>query len=348
MDRDSTLVPISPADTQQHLNPTADATDVTMDGMATNEALNDDNTNQRLSTEEIEELKAKVDGKQLVERVIQGSDSFNQKNAFSQIKYVQRKQRKFLRWFVLRQATIRTLSTYYTKRDPRKVMDLRLDSLSQIICLSNCQAVGSRTLVWDETLGFLTGAILSKISLDSEACLVNVHPERQMQVPALMYFNLDETLRSRLHSLQLSTLHEPLDESFLQHTVVDEHRLAIQRERFQNRLLKKKTIRTWLDNSLFDTLIIATKQISPLDIIAALRPCLRPSAKLVVYSSWRELLLPTYADMRRDAAWIDVNLTESWLRPYQSAPGRIHPEMTCNGNTGTILSATLVTVPQQQ
>ena len=94
---------------------------------ATNQTLVDTNTSQRLSTSDIEALKQQVeegalDAQTIVETVIKNSETFAGKNAFSQIKYVQRKQRKFLRWFGVRETSVRTLCNYYIGREPRKIM----------------------------------------------------------------------------------------------------------------------------------------------------------------------------------------------------------------------------------
>lgn len=93
----------------------------------TNQTLLDTNTSQRLSTADVEALKDQVDrgaleASEVVRTLIQNSETFEGKNAFSQIKYVQRKQKKFLKWFTARKVTIRTLTSYFMKRDPRKIM----------------------------------------------------------------------------------------------------------------------------------------------------------------------------------------------------------------------------------
>lgn len=103
------------------------AGDATQKAIATNQELLDTNTSQRLSTADVEALKEQVDrgvlpAAEVVRTLIQNSETFESKNAFSQIKYVQRKQRKFLKWFVARKATVRTLTSYFMKRDPRKIM----------------------------------------------------------------------------------------------------------------------------------------------------------------------------------------------------------------------------------
>jgi tRNA (adenine-N(1)-)-methyltransferase non-catalytic subunit len=344
VESDGNLVKMSPDELFCSLPEPPEISEIT----ATNQTLIDTNTSQRLTTDDIEALKRQViegsiDAQSIVKTVIKNSETFTAKNAFSQIKYVQRKQRKFLKWFGVRETTIRTLSNYYMKREPRKIMDLRLDALSQIICSSNVQVDNAKVLVWDETLGFLTGAILSKVSPTAQ--VVNVHPDRQMQVPMIIHYNFGESTRLRLHSVKFGSIIDGTisnDVPFVESSNVDEKRLAIQRQRYEQRRIRRQGIGKWFTDAVFDTLIIATSKTDPLSIIKSLSHGLRPSSRVIVYSTWREILLPSYLELRHSHEWVDVALTETWLRPYQAAPGRIHPHMNCNGHSGTILSATKV------
>lgn len=312
-----------------------------------NQTLADTNTSQRLTTGDIEHLKQQVvegllDAQDVVDTVVRNSGTFEQKNAFSQIKYVQRKQKKFLRWFCAKKTTLRTVTHYFTGRDPRRILDLRLDSLSQIICLANIQSAHGKYLVWEDTLGFLSGALLSKT--DDTSILVNVHPDKQLQVPALMYYNFDESTRARLLGVRLADIGQPAEAAVFAEPKdgSDPQRSAVQKERFLQRAERRGRLKGWLDAGCFDSLVVVTAKHDPSLIISSLQGVLKASARIVVYSTWREVLLPCYMALRRDTAWVDVSLSESWLRPYQTMPGRLHPLMSCNGHTGTILSATKV------
>ncbi|PJF17450.1 hypothetical protein PSACC_02753 [Paramicrosporidium saccamoebae] len=318
----------------------ADVSEIT----ATNQTLLDTNTSQRLTTTDIEALKMQVatgdlDAHSMVDVLIKNSDTFEQKNEFSQIKYVQRKQKKFLRWFVIRRPSVRILCQHFMTRDPRKIMDLRLDILSQMICQANVQAEHGKCLVWDETLGFLSGVLLLKTSNTTQ--VLNVHPDRQMQVPMIIHFNLDESYRSRLHSLALGAL-DVEEPEFFEAPGTDPKHLSIQKNRYETRRKRHQLLRSWVSGALFDSLIITTSKSDPLEILNRLTPWLRPSARVVVYSTWRDLLLPAYIELRKNNDFVDVAFSESWLRPYQAAPGRIHPDMNCNGHAGALLSATKI------
>ena len=66
-------------------------------------------------------------------------------------------------------------------------------------------------------------------------------------------------------------------------------------------------------------------------------PFLQPGGSLVIYSSSKEALNPAFFDALISDKFTDVCFTESFLRPYQTAEGRMHPMMTCNGHGGFIL-----------
>ncbi len=86
----------------------------------TNETIFDSNTSQRLSQADIHELRDA--GKSVISELIQNSASFEQKNSFSKVKYIQRKQKKFSRWTRILPVSTRTLCSHFIEREPSKVM----------------------------------------------------------------------------------------------------------------------------------------------------------------------------------------------------------------------------------
>lgn len=63
---------------------------------------------------------------------------------------------------------------------------------------------------------------------------------------------------------------------------------------------------------------------------------------MVFFSIHKEFLTEAYYHMKISDKYLNVQLTESWLRRYQVLPGRTHPQMTTTGGGGYILSATRV------
>ena len=90
-------------------------------------------------------------------------------------------------------------------------------------------------------------------------------------------------------------------------------------------------------------MIIASK-FCPLSIFQSFKDKLGFSGNLVVYSEARETLTELYMALRKDAGFINVHLSESWMREYQAHPGRMHPQMMTSSNGGFILTAIKVDV----
>ncbi|KAJ2344194.1 tRNA (adenine(58)-N(1))-methyltransferase non-catalytic subunit trm6, partial [Coemansia sp. RSA 2671] len=88
----------------------------------------------------------------------------------------------------------------------------------------------------------------------------------------------------------------------------------------------------------FDALVISTNY-NPKSVIERLVPFLGGSRMLVVYDQSKDVLLETFTWLRQSPEFLNVQLTESWLREYQVLPNRTHPLMNTSGGGGFILSA---------
>ena len=87
--------------------------------------------------------------------------------------------------------------------------------------------------------------------------------------------------------------------------------------------------------------LVANAQTDIMALLPHFAATLQGSARLVIYCPYRECLLQPFQWLRQ-AGWVDVQLTDSWLRPYQTAEGRLHPEMSCTSHSGYLLTALLV------
>lgn len=83
-------------------------------------------------------------------------------------------------------------------------------------------------------------------------------------------------------------------------------------------------------------------QYTPMSILERLLPYIAGSRPIVFFSGHKEFLVESFHEMRISNNYLNVQLTESWLRRYQVLPGRTHPTMTTSGGGGYILSATRV------
>jgi len=155
-------------------------------GKKDNRFIKDDGQSQRLSKDAIEVLQADgATAKEIVGHLVENSATFDQKTAFSQEKYVSKKQKKYKKCVLVRPTTFRLVQQALTVpafQDPNpKLMGLRVDSLSQIVTLSGVQAgCGPSTfLLFDSgSQGLVTSALIERLSADSDSRLVVLGPAR--------------------------------------------------------------------------------------------------------------------------------------------------------------------------
>lgn len=117
--RDGALSPFLPFDQEQAEDGALSAI-VHPDAQLTNREICDLNTSQRLSHAEILELRDS--GGAVITELIQNSATFEQKNSFSKVKYIERKRKKFSRWIRLLPTSTRTLCQHFTSEEPHKIL----------------------------------------------------------------------------------------------------------------------------------------------------------------------------------------------------------------------------------
>ena len=114
-----------------------------------NRDLKDENSSQKLSRDQIEEMKAAgKESKEIIGQLIANSETFQKKTKFSQAKFLKKKARKYHEYIVIREPSLRILMQIYYKKDPIKIMNLRIDSLAQMINQTNLRS-GSKVLVYE-------------------------------------------------------------------------------------------------------------------------------------------------------------------------------------------------------
>ena len=89
-----------------------------------------------------------------------------------------------------------------------------------------------------------------------------------------------------------------------------------------------------------DTLVVASN--NPLHEVPLLLPYVAPSGILVVYSQYQAVLAEVFAGLKRSGQWMNITLSENFMRKYQVLPMRTHPYMNMYNNGGFVLTATRV------
>jgi tRNA (adenine-N(1)-)-methyltransferase non-catalytic subunit len=129
-----------------------------------NRHLVDDNTSQAITQGQVEQMRADpaMHGSKIVAKIIQNSSTFKLKTSYSQAKYVRRKQIKYQPRCRLVRCTPSSMCQALYLKDSRKLMNLREDSLAQILSYSNLCA-GKRVIVFDTCLGVVLGSCAQRM-----------------------------------------------------------------------------------------------------------------------------------------------------------------------------------------
>ena len=99
---------------------------------------------QALTREHIESMQEqRIEGSKIVEQLVEKSSSFGQKTRFSQEKFLKKKTKKYSQYIRIRRPNIRLLMQIRNRDlNKMKTMNLRVDSLAQIINNCNVRAGG--------------------------------------------------------------------------------------------------------------------------------------------------------------------------------------------------------------
>ncbi|KAF2457005.1 Gcd10p family-domain-containing protein [Lineolata rhizophorae] len=184
------LVPESDADTRE------DAVDVAGEGeaefdivgedgevlMRSNRLTIDDPSRQKLSMEEIEELKkaGTGSGKEIIAKIMASHEALDEKTTFSLAKYTLRKSKKYMRRFTVLPLDVTCLAEIMLDKDFARIMDIREETMALMGSWANVRyqdsisrgtttrfsgSRGGRWLVVDDTGGLVVAALAEKMGI---------------------------------------------------------------------------------------------------------------------------------------------------------------------------------------
>jgi tRNA (adenine-N(1)-)-methyltransferase non-catalytic subunit len=151
--------------------------------MRNNRLTIDDASRQKLTMDEIEELKkaGTGSGKDIIAKIMASHNAIDEKTSFSLAKYTLRKSRKYLKRFTALPMDVGVLTEYVLEREAYKIMELREDLIGLLCSWANIhcgatsrvqtaedgvsQVGGGRWLVVDDTGGLLTAALAERMSI---------------------------------------------------------------------------------------------------------------------------------------------------------------------------------------
>jgi tRNA (adenine-N(1)-)-methyltransferase non-catalytic subunit len=179
------LIPTNPRDHQEALEDLlGDETEGTAG--ADNRHLNDHNTSQALTSEEIKAMQEEGKKAELVRKLAEGSATFTKRTEFSQEKYLRKKTQKHQIVVQILRPTAALISKAYFSKKSFRVQNLRPDTLAHIATLGNLHA-GIRALVIDDCIGLIAGLALERAG--GFGAIYNLHQGNDTNPSAIRLFN---------------------------------------------------------------------------------------------------------------------------------------------------------------
>jgi len=306
-----------------------------------NRNLLDISGNQKLSKDEIEELKNELDGKAIIEKLIENSDTFQQKTEYSKAKYLKKKKEKYLPIYQILRPTARTLAELYMQgRMKRKILNMRLDTISQILTYSNV-AAHRNVLVMESCKGVLLASIVERVG--GFGNIINLSPNGgdNSTKQSLEHMNFPEAFMKSIHNFPLEKS-DKLDE----YVKEIENKVEIaDNEQYKERQVKKlettKYVYEILKNKQIDCFVLASK-FRPLPILEKLIDYLAPNRWFVIYSQIQEPLIECHKFLKSNRKAIHLEMAESWFREYQVLAERTHPKVMMDCCGGYLLTGITV------
>jgi tRNA (adenine-N(1)-)-methyltransferase non-catalytic subunit len=327
---------------------------------------------QKLSDKEIQRMQQSgVSGQAIVDELVANSATFNQKTAFAQEKYKMKKMKKHLTKIIARWPSPRYVCEAYFYKSPQITNSLRFDILGLMMNLGNVMA-NSQPLIVEDCGGVIVGAAATRMGGKGIACAgyVGEHPS---SMETIKQMNLTDEERSVIMTTSLRELAkakrkwEEEQENGLELKEEEEDGKAEKDADAKNKnnsngngndsipSKKKLTKATRADvdyfirKEKFTSLILAHPQLDPKTTLPQLLEFCANSTPFIVWSMTLQPLADTMHVLRKRGLAVSMTISEPFLRDHQVLPGRTHPVMTTEANSGGyILSGTHAKQPERK
>lgn len=308
--------------------------------MRNNMEIYDSNDSQTLTETEIEELRKTLAPVDLVEAIARGNDTFTSKNAFSQIKYLKKKQAKYVIEIKVVETCAAILAEVYYSKKPDSVIQMRPDVLGTIIHQATLTK-DTQVLIMDTTIGIVEAGVVER--LGGYGRILCPYFTTTAQPTCSRYLNLNEESEASIvrfpGTIISGVVANPMAE--VKEPVTDDSPYAEERAlRYQSKH-QIDQISRWLKQGS-RSLIIAT-EMDPEASFWGLFPLLESGGAFVVYFYCLEPLAKLAMSIRLSKVACNVSLSENWCREYQVLSNRTHPLMMMDDSGGFVLSGIKVT-----
>lgn len=327
-----------------------------------NSTYTDTNTAQKLGIDDIETLKdSGASGQSIIAALIANSDTWNNKTEFAQEKWLKKKQQRYIKRMRIIETTPLTLCDVYHTKTRDKICGLRADSLAHIVSHSGAYA-GARVLVVESCIGLVVGAIANRLQGAGSVLAAYVGQQPHFELVDSMNLADDITGIIQPFSTQemASAARDVQNYGFAAASAVPDvpdmplpdgpvaeaaAAAALQRPPKRHNTTGRKAwdlplVRHQLRVG-FNSLVVACRY-NVLPIVKKALHLLAPSSPFVLYCEFVDPLLECYQFMVKHTIAVRVTVSDTWMREFQTLPGRVHPQMYMTTSSGYILSGTYV------
>ena len=310
-----------------------------------NSFYSDTNTSQKLKNKDVEQLKdSGISGVEIVKKLIANSDTWNVKTEFAQEKWLKRKQKKYVKRFRVIKCTPATLCEVYHGKSRDKICGIRWDVLAQVMSQSSVHA-GCRALIFDGVIGLMVGCAAYRMR--GHGRIMALYSGQQPHFDIVDALNLDFNSCRIVQPIPCNELGPAAKDVEANGFSIPIPTILLSNELDQNVKLKPHQasgrIAEDLERSRLalregaDRLIIASR-FQPLPILKEALKLLAPSSPIVVYCEFMEPLVECYVYLQQNSLAIRLMLSDTWMREFQTLPGRVHPNMFMPVSGGYLLT----------
>jgi tRNA (adenine-N(1)-)-methyltransferase non-catalytic subunit len=280
---------------------------------ADNREIDDRKANQNLWYEEIEFKKSKgITGQELIDNIVENSNTFTKRSKFSQEKYLKKLKKKHLFLAELRYPSMHNVCDYaYDAIDNRSVK-LRYDALAYILNTSNVTCT-SKALIIENTKGIVTAGAVERMGDRGtifKLCLSD---------SSIANYQTDISFMYKMNEVNGTNI------TFVNY------------RDFKRKSKSLNLVHKQMQRACTSCIIVHDKH-SPKDLFALAYPFLQPSCYVVVHSESLQPLAELERHVRNNKFAVMVNLEELFTREYQVLPLRTHPHMATTSSSGYILT----------
>ena len=252
---------------------------------ATNKEIYQSSQAQKLTQEEIENLKSTTQDKdELIKKIIENNTSMEKRTIFSQEKIIKKKALKYKYLIFITPPSLFNIIETFFIYECRAINQLRFDSVASMLINSNFQE-NSSTIIIDESNNILTLAYAQRTHFGSK--VVHIFFDRPPS-KNLNLLNLDSRQKGNI--------------SYMRYTVLMD----------ENQLFKK------FYQNKFANLVICMKEdkLIPNYFFEFLQ-FLKPSGNFVIFSKDKEILVSIDKTVVENKLGIDSKIIETITREYQ-------------------------------